>query len=1550
MIRTRAVHRLALGLAALAALSACAPGPDESEPSLDPVETGRTAQAATATDAGVSTAPQVLAQGPVCAGAGPAIFPGLSFTAGANPDGVAAADLNADGRPDLAVANHDSNNVSILFNSGGGCFAAPVHYAIGAGPVAIALADVNNDGRSDLVVANDTGTVSVLLRNAGGTFQTARSFTAGTGPRAVTVADLNGDRCQDITVANATSGGLSVLLGNCLGGFAAARSYPVGTAPQSVAVADLNRDGRPDLVTASSGSQDVNVLLGRGDGTFQAARSTSVGYLPLSVTTGDFNRDGKPDVAVANKTAGRVQILTGDGLGGLTLVPAQTSTIVGQDLQVVLARDFNNDSKLDLAVASSAGFVALLTGNGDGTFQTPRNFDVGFLPVALSAADLDGNGRLDLALANGTSVSVLLGGSAGFSPAPVGLFAGNMPRGLAIKDLNGDGRDDLAVANWGGGDLGLLFGAGNGTFRAPQRIATGAGATGVIAADVTNDGRPDLAVANSGANTVSVLVGTGGGAFSAPRSYAVGGNPKSVASGDFNGDRRIDLAVGNDDSNNVSILLGNGDGTFQPAQTLTVSGRAGFLVAGRFNGDALDDLAVATRLQDTVTVFIASASGFQAPRVIAANGHPDWVTAGDLNGDRCLDLALDGPYSGAVYTLVGDCNGGFAAPQRFVTGGAAGSVAIADFDEDGRPDLVVTNGSTHTVVVLRGTGGGAFAAPVAFPGGAGVGPLAVGDLNGDGRPDVAALNVENNTNQNLYGVTLLVNQPAPLNVTVDPAVQPTRAALGTRPLAVVQDAARVRSTFIANEVMLTPRNASELSAFLTRTGGRVVADTSAPALVPGAAYPAGLTPPPVAYVIQLDPSRYPLTNLAADARAVGWGGDTRTSSDAATRLLALAAHERASGLAVDLNFVHESQSPYMPRSSELSGLDAFQRPEHQPTGSRSNVTRAWQFIAARGYSRRVRVAIIDRGFDLDANGNPASGRSDLPSPLVQYDFSTRSAVAGGANPHCDSTDHPCRWHGNGAASAALGRLDNGLGMAGTGGQVADPLLFKVIGADDQTASALRAAVFNGADIISMSFGRDCNYLCREFTHGYGSLLEYAHNVGRMLVAAAGNESNDALDHHVWPCQHTGVFCVGALGNGTLNAASYSNYGSTVNIWAPSGIRVMPNPESGGFTYDFHGTSASCPFVAGIAAMVKAVNPSLNGDAIGNVLARTAGRDSPDGRVTAYVDAYRAVLEGLGRYDARPAVTITLPTSANRTILQSWFNPITFSASATDLLDGDLPDAAVTWTSDVDGTLGTGRTITYDFINGREGPRRITATARNSSGITDTDTVTFTVNFVRATPQPVITFPQDGATIAAGVYYATGYAPGTDPGAIGNAPCSQLTWNGSIPATAVAGDPNRCQGRIDLSVPQNNVEIRLTAINRLGVRGDRVIHVNVVPATGLNVQIISPVAGSSYQYASEGPITLSGTASQLLPNSTLTLYSWYYYVTANGAGSKTFLGNGATFGWRPGSMGPCVGRESYDLTLRLEVLNEGQRTVPSQAPPTRDGFAEVPVHITCGIIP
>jgi uncharacterized protein (TIGR03437 family) len=605
-------------------------------------------------------------------------------------------DLNGDANLDLIALKPGSPRtdaaIEVLLGNGGASFQPPIEHLLpgvrapSTSVSTFSVGDLNGDGRPDLVLGiagfgSGAGNLSYLAGNGDGTFRDESAVVSGATVSSTALADLNGDGKLDLVSAGRDQYSfpfVSVVLGAGDGSFGPPAKYPVA-GNGSLAVGDVNGDGIPDIV-----STGVSILFGDGKGAFPR-RADYLSEAPGGIVLTDLDRDGRIDIV--------------EGVTGNALIFTRTYILGGTSMSVLFGRGNG------MFWGAPASIVPGLS--------APNNFGLG-----VAAADFNHDGVADLAFSDlAGNITILQGSSAGsFNPIFQYQLANSLsglPVAIVAADFNGDGRADLAVAveNYAPAkpNLVLVFvGKGDGTFQEPIAItlARGLSVSSLAAGDVNGDGKPDLAVVvntqNGGtADEVLVFLASADGSFKSSASYAVGPVAFAVVTGDFNSDGRLDLAITNEggyaqSDGTISLLFGKGDGTFSAAVPIPLSGAQGLgpysIAGGDLNGDGKLDLVVTISNDTTypggLAVLLGRGDGsFQSPVLYPVTSAG--VVVGDLNNDHVPDLIVSIPrsadaYPGAGY-LLGNGDGTFAPEVQFA--GLIGPLVTADFNRDGQLDL-----------------------------------------------------------------------------------------------------------------------------------------------------------------------------------------------------------------------------------------------------------------------------------------------------------------------------------------------------------------------------------------------------------------------------------------------------------------------------------------------------------------------------------------------------------------------------------------------------------------------------------------------------------------------------------------------------------------------------------------------------------------------------------------------------------------------------------------------------------------------------------------------
>ena len=602
-------------------------------------------------------------------------------------------DFNGDGHEDVLLVNTEKALV-VLLDNGTGPFAAPV---VTPGPYRLtgdSVGDFNGDGKLDVVVWA-SGSIIVMLGNGDGSFTPGPSFTPSfAGPLAV--GDFNGDHNLDIAIASADSHSLenvvAVYLGDGKGHFSAGVTTTLGNAAGmgTLTAADVNADGRSDLIATDSFGT-THILIAAADGTF--AEKSAFGANG-AVAAGDFNHDGRMDLAFSD---GIVYFGNGDG----TFTRGETC-VVGYASASIVAADVDGDGNLDLLAAGPEGDnVTVLRGKGDGTFFPPQIFLVGPGGLLIVVSDFDRDGKLD----------ILAAGNTGELPA-VSFVRGNGDGTFAA--YRGFHTTSLAPIPW-----------------------PGLSPSGCVVADMNQDGRPDAVIMQKDPLLrtweIGVMLNDGTGKLGGPFLTNTGltGNV-AFKVGDVNHDGKLDvvvLAALPDDTLAGRTYLGSGDGTFGPPVSFTPSVFTFNPILADFDGDGIPDLLVQPELQH------GNGDGTFGAGVGVALELP--ALTGDINGDGKLDFVASGA-GNPTAAYINDGTGHFT--RKVVTTDSNTPVALADFNGDGKLDILFR---TYTGIQVRlGNGDGTFGAPIEMtltpaPDPAVPPPFVAADFDGDGKMDVA---------------------------------------------------------------------------------------------------------------------------------------------------------------------------------------------------------------------------------------------------------------------------------------------------------------------------------------------------------------------------------------------------------------------------------------------------------------------------------------------------------------------------------------------------------------------------------------------------------------------------------------------------------------------------------------------------------------------------------------------------------------------------------------------------------------------------------------------
>lgn len=498
---------------------------------------------------------------------------------------------------------------------------------------------------------------------------------------------------------------------------------------QTTCVGDCNGD---DQVTVDEIVRMVGLVLGGGAAECAAA-----------------DGDGNSAVTVDEVVTGVTNALFGCSPGllpgpDLSRLYPGPRLAVGDAPVAVVAADFDGDAVIDLASANSASSdLSLLRQSPGGGFSTER-LCLTNGPEALITAQLDGDALPDLVAASPASDQVWVALSSQALSAATPFAAGERPGSLAAGDFNGDLRTDVVVGSRTSPDVSLLLGDGAGSFAPPRRFEAGGEVQSVAVADLNGDLQLDV-VAASGARSVAVLFGDGDGALAAPVTVDVVVQPVIVLLDDLNTDQSIDLIILGQASppegtSRIAILFGDGAGAFDTPLIVDTGMAAASMVLGDVDGNALTDIVLGN--DGSVSVSYAHGDGmFGDPVTSVVTGEASAVAVADLDGDGAADVVYAGRAADEVAILWGLGDRRLAAERVVpVDGMGPTQILTGDMDGDGTTDIASVNRLSDDVSILLNDGEGGLGAPIRVATDEGLLAAAVGDLNGSAGVDLVTAN------------------------------------------------------------------------------------------------------------------------------------------------------------------------------------------------------------------------------------------------------------------------------------------------------------------------------------------------------------------------------------------------------------------------------------------------------------------------------------------------------------------------------------------------------------------------------------------------------------------------------------------------------------------------------------------------------------------------------------------------------------------------------------------------------------------------------------------
>ncbi len=610
-------------------------------------------------------------------------------------------------------------------------YQAPKSIEVGREPNDLQVGDFNGDLKPDLAVLNfRSQDVSILLATELGQYELKSTQPVGDSPSDIVVGDFNNDQHTDFGVA-IFNVGINLFFGKGNGTFD--RDHlPLDFHRDKIHVADFNQDGNLDFIFGARDSDETRVVIiytGDGEGGFDFFEKLPGGNVPV---VGDFNNDGRQDLAVTH---------TGESIFFLYFAEEdgtyrKTEEVRIRNLGDLIVGHFNEDDHLDIAAPVWPNNINVLLNQGDESFEV-TNIEIPSFAEHLSTGDVNSDGHLDLVCESAVrdSVYVLKGNGQGEFTFIDSIFAGRSARSHVLVDTNQDGFLDVVTGNSGANDITIIRGRGVDGFEQENRLSAGNRPGPIALADFTNDGIVDLVISHENESIIKFHVGEGGGNFEELAEMFNSSDAVNSHIVDLDSDGFLDFITVHFHLHKVNIHFGKGDGTFDTVVIEDVRECFG-VASGDFDRDGDVDLAVVRRISRASEIDIFRNEGDRdlVKDDRSYNGVRDVIDIKsiDINNDQILDLVVVGYSRDFLTVLRGTDEGLFTVGGSISLGANPSWVEFVDFDGDALTDIIFSGGSDiSSMYFLKGRGNGTFGDSIVLDRNGGVFRFLVADLNRD---------------------------------------------------------------------------------------------------------------------------------------------------------------------------------------------------------------------------------------------------------------------------------------------------------------------------------------------------------------------------------------------------------------------------------------------------------------------------------------------------------------------------------------------------------------------------------------------------------------------------------------------------------------------------------------------------------------------------------------------------------------------------------------------------------------------------------------------------